>query len=231
MNSTTILAVVKNIAVHERQAVEWAKYEIGAQRVDTMHEAIVKLKNGEEFFFVVINEDCIPDFLTQLPIMRDVCAFPIIVVTSTFTMEKKLTAMRSGANLYVPFSVKIEHDIHTTFEVFEKQSQWANRPFMPPVLISGDIVLSPSRRNVLVKDTPVNLTTQEFDLLHYFMENRGQALSFEDIYVHVWQEKYNESYIEAIKSAIKKLRKKISDNDNEDSIIINLRGFGYKMPL
>ena len=231
MTSNPILAVVKNIAVHEQQSVEWAKYSIGAKRVDTMHEAIIKLKNGERFFFVVINEDCIPDFMKQLPVLRDVCVFPIIVVTSTFSMEKKLAAMRSGADFYVPFSEKIEYDIHATFQVFEKQSKWANREYLPPVLISGDIILSPSLRSVLVKGTPASLTNQEFDLLFYFMSNRGQALSFKNIYLNVWQAEYKESYNGAVKTAIKKLRKKIANDENENSVIENIRGYGYKMPM
>jgi len=213
MTSKTILAVVKNIAVHEQEAAEWAKHKIGAIRVDTMHEAIVKLKNGEKFFFVVINEDCIPDFLTQLPIMRDVTNFPIIVVTSTYTMDKKIIAMRSGADLYVPFSEKIEHDALVTLEVFSAQNRWSNRPAMPPVLSAGDIVLSPSRHVVFVKDKLIDLSPQEFDALHLLIKDKGRVLKHEEIYGHLFGVQYNKDTDEHIlHNLMKRLRKKIREH-------------------
>ena len=229
MISRTILAVVRNITVHERQAAEWAKYDVGAQRVGTMHEAIVRLKSGEQFFFVVINEDCIPEFLIQLPVMRDITAFPIIVVTSTFTMEKKIIAMDHGADLYVPFSEKIEHDIHATFRVFKAQSRWANRPDNPPpVLIVGDIVLSLSRRTVLVKDTPVSLTKLEFDVLHYLMANQGHFLTHSQILLKVWGSDYQDDGSGLLRRTISRLRRKLSKISPDCEYIKVEREVGYK---
>ena len=77
-------------------------------------------------------------------------------------MEKKLVAMSHGADFYVPFSEKIEHDILATFAVFEAQNRWAGRPLnFPPVLIGGGIILSLSRQIVFIKGDPVSLTKTE----------------------------------------------------------------------
>ena len=91
-----ILAVDTNAAVHEEHTEEWAKYGIGTQRVNTMNDAISKLVKGDEFLFVVINEDTITDFIKQLPVMRDATELPIFVVTSTYTIDKKIKAMSLG---------------------------------------------------------------------------------------------------------------------------------------
>jgi len=88
-----IIAVDTNIAVHEEQTKEWAKYGVGTQRVNTMSDAINRLVKGYEFLCIAINEDTICDFMKLLPIMRDATDTPIFIVTSTYTIDKKIKAM------------------------------------------------------------------------------------------------------------------------------------------
>jgi len=223
-----ILAVVKNIAVHERYAVVWAKHGIKAQRVDTMHEAIVKLNRGEEFFFVVISEDCIPDFMTQLPIMSDVSASPILVVTSSYTMKKKIAAMRNGAHLYVPLGEKTEDDVKVTFEVFSVQERWSSLPLKRrPALVSGDIILSLSRQVVLVEGTEVFLKNKEFEVLRFLMINAGRFLSSEQILCAVWGDGYIGEF-NVLWQVIKRIRKSLSEASPGKEYIVHKRDVGYK---
>jgi len=227
----TILAVTKNATLHEQQAVEWAKHGINAQRVDSMHEAIVKLKNGERFFFIVINEDCIPDLLIQLPLMREITTFPIIVITSTYTVKKKLTAIRNGADIYVQFSEKIKHDILMTFEVFSAQNRWANRPTEPPpVLLGGDIIMSLTRRTVLVKDREVVLNKKQFDLLRYLMENGGRIIPHDEIYRNVWGGEYECAARDTLRVAVNRLRQELSSASDGVEYIETVRDIGYRFP-
>ena len=46
---SVILAVDKDISVHEQQIAEWAKLSINTMRVDTMHDAIIRLASGDVF--------------------------------------------------------------------------------------------------------------------------------------------------------------------------------------
>ena len=223
-----ILAVVKNTALHERQAAEWAKHGIGAQRVDTMHEAMIKLKNGEQFFFVVINEDCIPDYLTQLPIMSDITDSPIIVVSSTYTIEKKLITMREGARMYVPFNERIEHDALVTIEVLTAQKRTANNSTVSSTLYGGDIIMSLPRRTVLVKGEKVDLSPTEFAILQLLMEQRGITVSREHIYECVWNTNHTESENFSLWGAIKRLRQKLKAVSDGAQYIETVRGSGYR---
>ena len=69
----------------------------------------------------------------------------------------------------------------------------------------------------------LNLTTREFELLKYFMENSGIALSKEQIYESVWGSEYGD--IGAIAVNINSLRNKIKDGEK---YIITIWGYGYK---
>ena len=221
-----ILAVVKNIAVHERYAAEWAKYGIDSQRVDTMHEAIVRLNKGEIFYFVVISEDCIPDFLTQLPIMSDISPFTIIILTSTFTMEKKIIAMRNGADIYVPFNERIEYDIQVIFEMFNAQKRRSNNHIKrQPVLVGDNISLSPSRRLVLVNDKEIKLAKKEFELLRYLMTNKGCYLTHSQLLRKVWGNNYNDDGV--LRRTMSSLRTKLSKASPKEFIKLE-RDIGYK---
>lgn len=98
-------------------------------------------------------------------------------------------------------------------------------------LTCGELMISLLQRKTFIKDVSVDLTRQEFDLLHYFMCNIGTALPYEQIYTGVWNDKYNGSANEVVKGAVKRLLKKVALDGNNDKIIENMRGFGYKMPL
>jgi len=56
-------------------------------------------------------------------------------------------------------------------------------------------------------------------------------LSFERIYEEVWKEKPNGSATEAIKSTVKRIRKKLALDSDDNSLIENIRGYGYKIPI
>ena len=189
----TILAVNANIPVHERQAAECMKHGIAALRVDTMTEAISRLAKGDEFLFVAIIEAATPDFMEQLPIMRDVTHFPIFVFTDSYTAEKKAKAMNLGADVYDPFSAYSEN-ILIALEELKAQNRWAKRPVKPlPVLIGGDIILSPPRRKVFVSDKEIILVKKEFDLLRYLIANSGRFLTQEQLLRKVWGEEYSDN--------------------------------------
>jgi DNA-binding response OmpR family regulator len=135
-----------------------------------MNEAIIWLARGEEFLFVAINEDTIPDFTVQVPVMRDVTNVPIFVVTSSYTNQKKINAISLGVDVYDPFNEYAKDNVLGALESIRLQNKWTNRPSVPlPLLVGGDVILSPSHQCVFVKDREVILTKKEFDTLKYLM--------------------------------------------------------------
>ena len=92
------------------------------------------------------------------------------------------------------------------------------------ILEIGGITLNKDAHTVQVDGEPVELSFKEFELLSYFMENRGIALSREKILNNVWNYDY---YGDArtIDTHIKMLRGKLKE---KGSLIHTIRGLGYK---
>ncbi len=96
------------------------------------------------------------------------------------------------------------------------------------ISISG-IVLDKQAHTVTVDDKPVELSFKEFELLQYFLENKGIALSRENILSNVWNYDY---YGDArtIDTHVKKLRAKLNgaSDSNRGEMIRTIWGMGYK---
>lgn len=86
----------------------------------------------------------------------------------------------------------------------------------------GDLVIDGVKREVKLKDVVLELTPKEYDLLYFFIENKGIALSREKILNSVWGWDYFGD-ARTVDTHIKRLRKKIGDE-----YIQTVRGFGYK---
>jgi len=223
-----ILAVDKNINLHEEQTKEWAKYGINTQRVSTMNEAIKKIAKGGDFILVAINEDTISDFMDQLPIMRDITELPIFVVTSSYTIDKKIRAMNLGADNYEPFVPYTKQGVLLTIETLKLRNRWAKRPQRETaVLIGGDIVLSRLRRKVFVGDSGVSLSKKEFDILHYLMQNSGCVVEHGQLMREIWGEEYSEKDVDVLWRTVNRIRSKLSETHSGSECIRVERGVGY----
>lgn len=86
----------------------------------------------------------------------------------------------------------------------------------------GDLIIDGVKREVKLKDVVLELTPKEYDLLYFFIENKGIALSREKILNSVWGWDYFGDS-RTVDTHIKRLRKKIGDE-----YIQTVRGFGYK---
>ena len=89
---------------------------------------------------------------------------------------------------------------------------------------SSGIVIDQAAHQVTVDGNPIDLSAKEFELLTYFLENSGRALSREQILNHVWNYDY---YGDArtIDTHVKKLRSKMGE---KGELIKTIWGLGYK---
>ncbi len=184
-----ILAVDADLDLYERQKAEWEKFGVGVRRADTMHEAIAILKqtHGEEYLFIAISEDTVPNFWMELELMRDETESKIFVISSTFDSSKKACVIQLGANSYDQYGKSARENVRIAYELLKRDNHNDKlRDKILPVLVEGAIVVSPSRRTVYVNDAPLNLKRIEFDILEYFMHNRDIVLTHQQIFERVW---------------------------------------------
>ncbi|MDR0964540.1 MAG: response regulator transcription factor [Clostridium sp.] len=153
--------------------------------------------------------------------IRSSSTVPIIMLTAKSDERDELLGFELGVDEYIskPFSPKI---LVARIEAILRR---AKQQDVLEVLSMGGIVIDKTAHLVTVDDQPIELSFKEFELLTYFMENKGIALSREKILNHVWNYDY---YGDArtIDTHVKKLRSKLGEKGNR---IKTIWGMGYKM--
>ena len=96
------------------------------------------------------------------------------------------------------------------------------------ILTAGEIRIDKAAHQVTIAGKPVDLSFKEFELLTYFVENTGIALSREKILNSVWNYDYFGD-ARTIDTHVKKLRSKMGDKGNE--YIKTIWGLGYKFEV
>ena len=92
-------------------------------------------------------------------------------------------------------------------------------------LSCGGIAIDKAAHQVLIDGQPVDLSYKEFELLTYFVENKGIALSREKILNNVWNYDYFGD-ARTIDTHVKKLRSKMGE---KGEMIKTIWGMGYKL--
>ena len=148
---------------------------------------------------------------------------PIIMLTARTDERDELQGFQLGVDEYIakPFSPKI---LVARVEAVLRRTKGAAKD---DILTAGDIVLDKSAHIVTIGGNPVELSYKEFELLAYFMENRGIALSREVILNHVWNYDYFGD-ARTIDTHVKKLRSKMGD---KGEYIKTVWGMGYKFEV
>ena len=152
--------------------------------------------------------------------IRKTSRVPIIMLTAKSDERDELRGFELGVDEYVtkPFSprtlsARVNAILRRTLGTAADKT-----------LEAGGIVMDKSAHIVTIDGNPVDLSFKEFELLQYFMENNGIALSRERILNSVWNYDY---YGDArtIDTHVKKLRSKLGD---KAALIKTVWGIGYK---
>lgn len=153
--------------------------------------------------------------------IRQTSQVPIIMLTAKGDERDELQGFQLGVDEYItkPFSPKI---LVARVEAVLRRTNQAEET---ELLEYGGIVVDKTAHSVTIDGKPVDLSFKEFELLTYFMENKGIALSREKILNHVWNYDYFGD-ARTIDTHVKKLRSKLGDKGD---LIKTIWGVGYKM--
>ena len=153
--------------------------------------------------------------------IRAVSAVPIIMLTAKADEKDELKGFELGVDEYIvkPFSPKI---LVARVEAVLRRSNSSEAD--DNILEYNGIRMDKVAHIVTIDGKPVDLSYKEFELLTYFMENKGVALSREVILNHVWNYDYFGD-ARTIDTHVKKLRSKMGDYGEH---IQTIWGLGYK---
>ncbi len=155
--------------------------------------------------------------------IRSYSKVPIIMLTAKADERDELQGFQLGVDEYIskPFSPKIL--VARVEAILRRTSQVSSEE----IIEAGGIQLNKAAHLVLIDNRQIDLSYKEFELLSYFMENKGIALSREKILNNVWNYDYFGD-ARTIDTHVKKLRSKMGEKGD---LIKTIWGMGYKFEV
>ena len=158
--------------------------------------------------------------------IRETSKTPIIILTALGEESDKVQAFDLGADDYLtkPFGVG---ELMGRIKAVLRRARWLEPSSNEEQLVRGDIRVDMERHLVMVKDSPVELTPTEFNLLVYLLKHAGRVLSHRVILQNVWGMEYgNEA--EYLRVYIGRLRQKIEVDALNPRHLFTEHGMGYR---
>ncbi|MFC2121314.1 response regulator transcription factor [Bacteroidota bacterium] len=205
-------------------------FEQEGYEVDIAETGTKGLEKGENLDYDVILLDLMLPGISGIEICKELrrrgVGTPIIIVTAKSQDIDKVVGLEVGADDYVtkPFSL---HELQARVKAVLRRSGNISFQNVKSVLTSGPFVLDAGKNILTIDGNPVRLTTIEFELFRYLMENNQKVLPRDVILDEVWGK---EIYVtpRTVDTHIANLRKKIGDDQANSRWIIGIRGIGYK---
>ena len=194
----------------------------GFERPSLFWRALEKEQPALLLLDVMLPEEDGISILKKLRVRPDTRKLPIIMLTAKSDESDELTGFELGVDEYIskPFSPKIL--VARVNALLRRSGLTAGND--EKFVEAGGIKLDKTAHLVTVDGRPIELSIKEFELLDYFMENQGIALSREKILNNVWNYDYFGD-ARTIDTHVKKLRAKIGE---KGEYIKTIWGVGYK---
>jgi two-component system, OmpR family, KDP operon response regulator KdpE len=153
---------------------------------------------------------------------------PIIVLSENAADENVIIALNLGADDYVvkPFNVDV---LYARINASLRKS--AIQETGEPELNNGPLRMDLVRHEVFLHDKLLAFTPKEYNLLRYFVVNRGKMLTHKQILHQVWGPAHSAD-TQYLRVFISQLREKIESDDPEVAKLITTEaGIGYRMEI
>lgn len=165
---------------------------------------------------------------------RENFQFPIIMLTARDDEIDRVVGLEIGADDYVtkPFSMRelmarVKAQLRRTESIRDELDKIKTSAPEQAILTFGNLVINRTRREVSINGQVQALKPQEYDLLLFFGEHRGQMLSREFVLERVWGWDYIGDS-RTVDVHVRWLRQKIEQDAANPTRIITVRGGGYR---
>ena len=147
---------------------------------------------------------------------------PVLLLTALGDVEDRVAGLDAGADDYMVKPFDFDELMARIRAITRRKSGAAEN-----ILKSGDLLMDRRAHQVFRGGKELVLTSKEYDILEYMMENPGTVLSRDKLSSHVWNYDYDGGS-NVIDVYMHHLRKKI-DGDFEEKKPVTVKGAGYKL--
>lgn len=221
---TKILIIDDDKDISELVSLILKKEDIDSDVINNPIDALKLLEKVSGDYSLILLDIMMPELSgTELcSKIRDKINIPIVFLSAKKELIDKMLGYEIGGDDYItkPFDntelvLKIKSHLRLNKRITNNKHG--------KIITIGDISLNEESFEVKKNNIPIELSTREFELLKYLMENAGIALSKEQIFDAVWGVDYGD--IGTVAVNIKNLRDKLED---DNKYIITIWGYGYK---
>jgi len=150
---------------------------------------------------------------------------PVIMLTAKAEEVDRIVGLEMGADDYVPkpFSPR---ELVARVKAVLRRSAAPLEPSEAPLTV-GNLRLDPARHDITKGGQPISLSAMEFRLLEFFLRHRGRVYTRAQLLDQVWgQDRFVEP--RTVDVHVRRLREKIEYDSRRPSLILTVRGLGYK---
>src|SRR5512140_1332824 len=167
-------------------------------------------------------------------VLRKEMITPILMLTARDDEIDRVVGLEVGADDYLtkPFSMRelmarVKAQLRRSRMLREELEKTVDPQNAHEKLTFGNLVVNLTRREVTLNDEPLPLKPQEYELLLFFAEHRGQMLSREFILERVWGWDFIGDS-RTVDVHVRWLRQKIEEDAGNPTRIVTVRGGGYR---
>ena len=157
----------------------------------------------------------------------DIPDLPIVMLTARAEEMDVIVGLGAGADDYIAKPFRLAELIARVRARLRVVDQPAQATRATPMLEGAGLRVDRDARRTFIDDREVELTSKEFDLLALLMSRPGVTFTREQIMNQVWDEHWWGS-TRTLDTHVSTLRKKIGDDSDPPSIVVTIRGVGFR---
>ncbi len=224
----SVLVVGYNRENYNKIEREWLKYGIQVHMETDISKVIFELSNHNHYILIdIFAQDT--EYLSYLKIIRELTNVSILIVRFGYDGLERVSAIKAGANEYIPWTDSVEESIAVGCELIRHKKIISQEIEPFTLLTCGDILLCVEYHKGYVCGTEINLTRQEFDFLSLLLRGIGRVFTYDQIYDHIWGLESESRGSGALWNLVSRLRAKIIGIGGNDKILQTVRNVGYRI--
>lgn len=195
-------------------------------------EALEYVKNGN--ISLAIIDIMMPNIngFQLIKMIRKDYNIPLIILSARDDFSDKILGLDIGADDYItkPFNpLELTARVQAQLRRSYKLNKDDNQPIINKEIIKiGDLELDIQSCTLKKNNNALELTSTEYKILKYLLNNIGRVYTKKQIFEHVWDDYYYDAE-NAIRVHISNLRDKIEDDPRNPKYLKTVRGLGYKI--
>lgn len=220
---TNVLVIDDDLKLNSLLKDYLSRFDFSVQTASHPKKGLSSIKNTPPD--IIILDIMLPDTdgLELCRIIRKSWDIPIIMLTARGEVTDRIVGLELGADDYLAKPFEPRELVARIQSVLRRGAAAEQKE----ILTSGDVVIHMDKQNAVRKGKNLDLTNAEFEMLAFFIKNKGKVLKRERILDELRGINW-ESFDRSIDVLVSRLRQKLEDDSHNPKYIKTIWGSGYK---